>query len=108
MIRRPYRTMSVVVPVILFTAAAFAGGPIGTSGHSELDTLGRQAYRALWDFHPVNGTQCGFHEFDGRLGDYSPARVAALEAQVTKQRRVFQRLLDVLGGGGESCRARPR
>jgi uncharacterized protein YceH (UPF0502 family) len=31
-----------------------------------------------------------------------PARVAALEAQVTKQRRVFQRLLDVLGGGGES------
>jgi len=31
-----------------------------------------------------------------------PARVAALEAQVTKQRRVFQRLLDVLGGGSES------
>ena len=38
----------------------------------------------LWDFHPVSGTQSGFHEFDGRLGDYSPARVAALELKVDR------------------------
>jgi uncharacterized protein YceH (UPF0502 family) len=29
-------------------------------------------------------------------------RVAALETQIAKQKRVFQRLMDVLGGTGES------
>jgi uncharacterized protein (DUF885 family) len=68
--------------VILFAASAFAIGPIrpGTSGR--LDSLGRAAYRALWEFHPVDATRCGFHEFDGRLGDYSPARTVALKTAV--------------------------
>ena len=81
---RPRRIASVAFFAALFAAATFAAGPTGPSAHSELDTLGRQAYRELWDFSPVSGTQCGFHEFDGRLGDYSPARVAALKLRVNR------------------------
>ena len=87
---RPNRMTPLVVFVALLAGAAFAIGPTGPSAHSELDTLGRQAYRTLWEFHPVDATRCGFHEFDGRLGDYSPARIAALKPKVNE----FLRQLD--------------
>jgi hypothetical protein len=84
MLRRPNRTASLALLVAMLAATALAIGPTGPSTHSELDTLGRQAFRALWDFHPVDATRCGYHEFDGRLGDYSPARLAALKLQMAR------------------------
>ena len=92
MIGRPDRTLSLALFVALFAATAFAIGPTGPSAHYELDTLGRQAIRALWDFHPADATRCGFHEFDGRLGDYSPTRAAALKLKV---RRFLAQLDDI-------------
>jgi uncharacterized protein (DUF885 family) len=84
MSERSFRTASSAFLVAVFAASAFAIGPIrpGTSGR--LDALGREAYRVLWDFHPVDATRCGFHEFDGRLGDYSPARTAVLKLAVKR------------------------
>jgi len=68
----------------LFVASAFAIGPIRPGASARLDSLGRAAYRTLWEFHPVDATRCGFHEFDGRLGDYSPARTVALKRSVSR------------------------
>ena len=76
------RTTPFVLFVALFAAAAVAIGPTGPSAHSELDTLAHEAYRTLWDFHPGDATRCGFHEFDGRLGNYAPDRVAALKLRM--------------------------
>jgi uncharacterized protein (DUF885 family) len=81
---RQFRIASLAFSVTLFVTAAFAIGPIRPGESGRLDSLGREAYRVLWDFHPVSGTQSGFHEFDGRLGDYSPARVASLKLQVNR------------------------
>jgi uncharacterized protein (DUF885 family) len=89
---RPSRTISLALFVALFTAGAFAIGPTGPSARSELDTLARQVYRTLWDFHPVDATRSGFHEFDGRLGDYAPARVAALKLGLKDYLRQLDRL----------------
>jgi uncharacterized protein (DUF885 family) len=101
--RRPpewYRwlTMSRLALTLLTTglfAAALAAGRAETDAHSQLDTLAHQAFRMLWDFHPVDATRSGFHELDGRLGDYSPVRTVALKREV---RRFLARLdsLDTL------------
>jgi len=92
MTRRSNRTAPLVLILTLFAAAAFAIGPTGPSAHSELDKLAHQAFQALWDFHPVDATRCGFHEFDGRLGNYSPARVAALKLKVTRLLKQLDRV----------------
>ncbi len=84
MIRRPDRTIPSALLVAMLAATALAIGPIRPGASGRLDSLGRAAYLALWDFHPVDATRCGFHELDGRLGDYSPARVAALKLQVRR------------------------
>jgi uncharacterized protein (DUF885 family) len=79
---RTNRTAYLGLIVTLFAASAFAIGPIRPGESGRLDSLGRESFRALWEFHPVDATRCGFHEFDGRLGDYSPARTAALKLAV--------------------------
>jgi uncharacterized protein (DUF885 family) len=79
---RPFRAASLVFVVALFATAAFAIGPIRPGASGRLDSLGREAYRTLWEFHPVDATRCGFHDFDGRLGDYSPERTAGLQRTV--------------------------
>jgi uncharacterized protein (DUF885 family) len=76
------RTAHIVLIVALLTASAFAIGPIRPGASGRLDSLGHAAYRTLWEFHPVDATRCGFHDFDGRLGDYTPARTAALKLTV--------------------------
>jgi uncharacterized protein (DUF885 family) len=81
---RPFRPASFAFSVALFAASASAIGPIRPGASGRLDSLGREAFRALWEFHPVDATRCGFHDFDGRLGDYSPARTAVLKLTVSR------------------------
>ena len=89
---RPNRTAHLGLIVTLFATSAFAIGPIRPGESGRLDSLGREAFRALWEFHPVEATRCGFHEFDGRLGDYSPARTAALKSAVSRLLAQLDRL----------------
>jgi uncharacterized protein (DUF885 family) len=84
MSERRFRIASLAFSVSLFVTFAFAIGPIRPGASGRLDSLGREAYRTLWKFHPVDATRCGFHDFDGRLGDYSPARTAALKPAVSR------------------------
>jgi len=81
---RQLRIASLAFSVALFAASAFAIGPIRPGASGRLDSLGREAYRTLWEFHPVDATRCGFHDFDGRLGDYSLARTASLKLAVNR------------------------
>ena len=84
MIGRPNRRLSFAVFTALLAAAALAVAPERPGESGRLDALGRAAYLTLWEFHPVDATRCGFHDFDGRLGDYSPARTAALKLAVNR------------------------
>jgi uncharacterized protein (DUF885 family) len=84
MSERRFRIASLAFSVTLFATVAFAIGPIRPGASGRLDSLGREAYRALWEFHPVDATRCGFHDLDSRLGDYSPARTAALKIVVSR------------------------
>jgi uncharacterized protein (DUF885 family) len=88
----PNRTATLVLMVATLAATGLAIGPTGPSAHAELDTLARQAYRTLWDFHPVDATRSGFHEFDGRLGNYTPVRVAALKLRLKDYLQQLNRL----------------
>jgi uncharacterized protein (DUF885 family) len=65
----------------LLLLAAFAAVPAATP-HERLDLLGRTVYEAMWQFHPVDATRSGFHDFDGRLGNYTPGRTAAFVARL--------------------------
>jgi uncharacterized protein (DUF885 family) len=47
----------------------------------ELQSLGKKVYATLWEFHPVNATYQGFHQYDDHLGRYTPKTVA----EVTKK-----------------------
>lgn len=40
------------------------------------------AYRLLWEFHPVDATATGCHEYDDRLGDYSATNISATAAKL--------------------------
>jgi uncharacterized protein (DUF885 family) len=42
----------------------------------ELQALGKRVYETLWEFHPVDGTYQGFHNYDNRLGRYTSRSVA--------------------------------
>jgi len=88
----PNRTATLVLMVATLAATGLAIGPTGPSAHAELDTLARQAYRTLWDFHPVDATRSGYHEFDGRLGNYTPVRVAALKLRLKDYLQQLNRL----------------
>jgi uncharacterized protein (DUF885 family) len=82
MAERPVRIAPLVLLNVSFVVAALAIGPTGPSAHRQIDKIAHQAYQALWKFHPVDATRCGCHDYDGRLGNYAPARVAALRRQL--------------------------
>jgi uncharacterized protein (DUF885 family) len=82
MAERSGRIAHLVLLVASFAAAAFVIVPTGLSAQYQIDKLAHQSYQALWKFHPVDATRCGCHDYDGRLGNYSPARVAALKRRV--------------------------
>jgi uncharacterized protein (DUF885 family) len=69
--------------ILLFvlSASAFAIGPVTPAGR-QLDSLARAACRSMWEFHPVDATRYGFHDFDGRLGEYTPARTNSFRAGI--------------------------
>ena len=46
-------------------------------------------FKALFEFSPTSGTANGFHEYDGKLEDYS---AAAFQARVTALRSLGARL----------------
>jgi uncharacterized protein (DUF885 family) len=77
-----YRLLPAASLIASLAPALLFAGPAEAKPDSALAALGREAYKTFWDFHPVDATRCGFHEFDGRLGDYSPARTAALKTAV--------------------------
>ena len=66
-----------VLAVLVLCSAAYAATPA-----ERLDSLGRAAYAAMWQFHPVDATRSGFHDHDRELGNYTSVRAAALTARL--------------------------
>ena len=40
-----------------------------------VDALAERAIREHWEFMPTSGSRIGWHEYDGRLPDFSAGRV---------------------------------
>jgi hypothetical protein len=57
-----------------------------------LDSLGRAAYRALWELYPVAATRAGAAGYDSLLGDYRPETVERLTAEVAAYLDTVERL----------------
>jgi len=72
-----------MTPAILLLALAtqLPGHTDTVLHHDRLQSIARQAYATLWMFHPVDATRSGFHRYDDRLGDYTPARVSAVRSR---------------------------
>ena len=70
-------TNRIVLVAFVLSSAACAATPA-----ERLDSLGRAAYAAMWQFHPVDATRSGFHDHDRELGNYTPVRAAALTARL--------------------------
>jgi uncharacterized protein (DUF885 family) len=60
--------------IIVTCAAALSAAAAGARGSASVQELGKQAYDAIWNFRPVDATCNGFHQYDGELGQYTPAR----------------------------------
>jgi transposase len=71
--------------LLCFAAPAFGGAAADTAAaHDRLQSIAQRAFELLWQFHPVDATRIGFHKYDDRLGDYTPARVKAVRQQVDR------------------------
>ena len=74
------RLSQAAIPVLALAIACAA--PPQRPASLGLPALGQQAYQAIWEFHPVNATYNGFHDFDARLGHYAPKTTAAFVSRL--------------------------
>jgi uncharacterized protein (DUF885 family) len=86
--------------IIIVACAAALSTPAAAAGardSASVQELGKQAYDAIWAFRPVDATYNGFHQYDAKLGRYTPARFQdfgrKLNAILTRVERLDTTLL---------------
>jgi len=52
-------------------------GAAAAAPDARLEEVGRRTWTALWEFHPVDATRAGCHDYDSHLGNYTKARTTA-------------------------------
>ena len=62
---------------------------------AEYEAVAEEYIRGYLAAHPLQGTALGFHEYDGKIGDYSRL---ALDAELSRLRRFDDRLKKIDGG----------
>ena len=73
MIERVFRCLAAAVLVASLMGAAPAPG----SADKDYEALAQSAYAGYFKMNPIVATYVGVHDYDGELGDYSAAGVAA-------------------------------
>jgi uncharacterized protein (DUF885 family) len=74
-----------VILVALFPASALFAAP----KDAEYDAVAEEYVKTYLAAHPLRGTALGFHEYDGKISDYSRL---ALDAELSRLRRFEDRL----------------
>jgi uncharacterized protein (DUF885 family) len=78
-------SLLLILVAFSMTAAVFAGQP----QDAEFDAVAEEYVKTYLAAHPVQGTALGFHEYDGKISDYSRL---ALDAELSRLRRFEDRL----------------
>src|SRR5438874_1533008 len=80
-----------VFAICLPTGANFAA----QTPDAEYEAVAEEYIHGYLAAHPLQGTALGFHEYDGKIGDYSRL---ALDAELSRLRRFDDRLKKIDGG----------
>lgn len=75
-------------PFLMF-AVAFTSLAAEPNTDAELDKVAEEYIKGWLAAHPINATSLGFHEYDGRINDYTRL---ALDAELSRLRRFDERL----------------
>ncbi|MGH9503280.1 MAG: DUF885 domain-containing protein [Terriglobales bacterium] len=90
MIKRLYvPTLCVLIHLSLLACSAPAQPAPSTASAAGFNHLVDQYFDFYFQFHPTEGTQAGFHQYDGKLEDYSPSGIAAEIAGLVKFQQRF-------------------
>lgn len=73
------------IAIVLSTAAGFAA----QTPDSEYEAVAEEYLKGYLTAHPLEATSLGFHEYDGKIGDFSRL---ALDAELSRIRRFDDRL----------------
>src|SRR6266850_6759645 len=82
----------------LFVIALFVPGAssfAAQTADADYEAVAEEYIRGYLAAHPLQGTALGFHEYDGKIGDYSRL---ALDAELSRLRRFDDRLKKIDGG----------
>ncbi len=74
-----------ILLMLCFSGAVFAAQP----QDAEYDAVAEEYVKTYLAAHPLQGTALGFHEYDGKISDYSRL---ALDAELSRLRRFEDRL----------------
>jgi uncharacterized protein (DUF885 family) len=83
-VRKSFRVFVVLLALSL-ASSAFAGQP----QDAEYEAVAEEYVKTYLAAHPLQGTALGFHEYDGKISDYSRL---ALDAELSRLRRFDDRL----------------
>ena len=82
---RPWLLPSLILLALCFSKAVFAVQP----QDAEYEAVAEEYVKTYLVAHPLRGTALGFHEYDGKISDYSRL---ALDAELSRLRRFDDRL----------------
>jgi uncharacterized protein (DUF885 family) len=79
-----------VLPLLLSLMLSFAGAVFAApTKDAEYEAVAEEYVKTYLAAHPLHGTALGFHEYDGKISDYSRL---ALDAELSRLRRFDDRL----------------
>src|SRR4026207_473481 len=79
------RLQLIILLTLLLASAVFAA----PTKDAEYEAVAEEYVKTYLAAHPLEGTALGFHEYDGKISDYSRL---ALDAELSRLRRVCERL----------------
>src|SRR5437016_6302287 len=85
----------ILFPVALCLFSEPTQGFAAEAEDAEYEAVAEEYIRGYLAAHPLQGTALGFHEYDGKIGDYSRL---ALDAELSRLRRFDDRLKKIDGG----------
>src|ERR1700751_2617860 len=79
--------------VIILLALSLVGAVFSAqTQYAEFEAVAEEYVKTYLAAHPLQGTALGFHEYDGRISDYSRL---AIDAELSRLRRFDDRLAKV-------------
>jgi uncharacterized protein (DUF885 family) len=83
------RALVSVILLSLFSTVGAGAAALPAQPQAVFDKLVDEYFDFHFQFHPIAGTQAGFHQYDDKLGDFSRSRIEAEIAGLTRFQTTF-------------------